>query len=481
MEDRAAAARVVLVGASAALDEARRALADAGMALRAVLDGDAALAVLRDGSVTDLVLTDRRLPDMDATALCASVRAQQGLAHVGLVVLAGDDVDGVSGEALAAGADDCVLVPFAADALLARVCSVLRLAQLGESEARLRALMAIVPGAVYRCAVDPQWTMEVISEEVEAITGYPPSDFVANACRSFASVIHPDDRARVEQAVHAATREARPFSVEYRIERADGTVGWVLERGELVRGRGGRQWLDGAIFDLTSRKRTEEELRANRARQAADEERSRIARELHDSVSQALFSMTLHARAAEIALQQVEEPSVDSAVRNVTQLRELTQAALAEMRALIFELRPDALRDEGLIEALRRHADAFAAREGIVITVESDQSRWALDADSEEQLYRLVQEALHNVVQHAAATTVTVSVRRGDLGDVLVIEVVDDGCGFDPTVARPGHLGLTTMRERAHRAGGHLELASSPGDGTTVRAGVPLTGERADA
>lgn len=458
---------VLVAGVGAAAAHVRSVLCRAGIQVRTESDGTAALAAVR-GSPPDMLVAERHLPGLDGLELCRGVRSDAELRDLYVsVVLEPTDRGTGAGEVLAAGGDDYLLEPFEPFELLAQVRTGLRLSHLGASEARLRALLVMLPGAVYRCAMDSDWTMDLISAEIEAITGYPPSDFESNARRSYASVIHPDDRAPVEQAVAAATEHGRPFSLEYRILRADGSTGWVLERGQLVRAPGGRVWLDGAIFDLTARKRTEEELRANRARQAADAERSRIARELHDSVSQALFSMTLHARAAQIALQRDASTADGPAADNVAQLRELTQGALAEMRALIFELRPDALRDEGLVSAVRKQSDALAARSGVQVTVTADLEHWTLDDLAEEELYRLVLEALNNVVKHASATRA--EVRLGRCDGARVVEVCDDGIGFDATHARPGHLGLATMRERAARAGGHFELDTAPGAGTTVR------------
>jgi PAS domain S-box-containing protein len=127
-------------------------------------------------------------------------------------------------------------------------------------EERYRTLIENIPGAVYRCSADEDWTMAFISDEIETITGYPASDYLGNAIRSFASVIHPDDAHGVSSVVEAGIREQRPYVCEYRLVRADGDVRWVHEKGQPVYGADGvTRWLDGAIFDITERKRAEEE------------------------------------------------------------------------------------------------------------------------------------------------------------------------------------------------------------------------------
>jgi signal transduction histidine kinase len=212
-------------------------------------------------------------------------------------------------------------------------------------------------------------------------------------------------------------------------------------------------------------------------------ERQRLARELHDSVSQSLFSMTMHARAAERHLAALEVDAQHPAAREVAQLRELTAGALAEMRALIFELRPGALAEEGLVAALGKQATAVTARTQIPVQVAGPAIRLELTPQVEEHLYRLTMEALHNSLKHASPSVVTVSITgpgaadqaKGDRGWVQV-DVADDGVGFDPTLPRPGHLGVGTMQDRANSIGARFEIRSAPGEGTTVTVRLPVAG-----
>lgn len=205
----------------------------------------------------------------------------------------------------------------------------------------------------------------------------------------------------------------------------------------------------------------------SQARQAATLlERTRLARELHDSVSQALFSMTMHARAAQLSMAEAGVDESGPLGRAIAELGELTRGAMAEMRALIFELRPGALAEEGLVAALRKQAAALTAREEIVITVEGPEERLELEAAVEEHLYRIVSEALHNVVKHAGADRAAVSITAEE--GMLRLVVGDDGAGFDPGSEHPGHLGLSTMAERAETIGAELAVSSARGNGTTV-------------
>ncbi len=220
--------------------------------------------------------------------------------------------------------------------------------------------------------------------------------------------------------------------------------------------------------------RVASELAEQEARRASAEaraaERTRLARELHDSVSQALFASTLRTRTAQrqLAASGAALPVVE---HELAVLGDLVSAALAEMRALIFEMRPDALADEGLVAALERQAAALRARTGMSVTVTGPPERLPLTPEAEEHLYRLTLEALNNAVKHADAGELSVHVTLAE--GVVEVTVADDGRGFDPGGHHPGHLGLVTMRERAEAVGGTLELQARPSAGTTVRCRVP--------
>jgi len=199
---------------------------------------------------------------------------------------------------------------------------------------------------------------------------------------------------------------------------------------------------------------------------AALEERQRLARELHDSVSQALYGIALGARTARTLLDR--DPA--QAVAPLDYVLQLAGAGLAEMRALIFELRPESLASEGLVAALEKQAASVRARYGIAVDAVTGEEP-AAPYTVKEALYRIAQEALHNTVKHARARRVEVRLQRHAAG--LALEVCDDGVGFDPDGAFPGHLGLHTMRERAVRLSGTLDVASAVGDGTRIRVEIP--------
>lgn len=200
------------------------------------------------------------------------------------------------------------------------------------------------------------------------------------------------------------------------------------------------------------------------AKQAAVlEERSRLARELHDSVTQALYSVMLYADAARLALAAGKQTT---ASENLVELRHLARQAMADMRLLLFQLRPPQVEKEGLAAALQTRLNAVEARAGLRINFQVD-GESTLPPAVEEELYHIAQEALTNVVKHAHAEQVTVQLRFTDQHCRLIIE--DDGVGFDPAAAQlAGGVGLRSIGERVAQIAGTLCIASVPGRGAKL-------------
>jgi signal transduction histidine kinase len=197
------------------------------------------------------------------------------------------------------------------------------------------------------------------------------------------------------------------------------------------------------------------------------EERNRMARELHDAVSQKLFGLVLNAEAASTLL--ARDPG--AAAEQVARLGELAQEALEELRGLIFELRPASLEEEGLAATLRKHVDMVQRVHGRAVELRITGAAPASDADGE--VLRIAQEALNNALRHADAERIELRLQGRD--GRLTLTVADDGVGFDPDAPglRSRRLGLTSMEERARALGGSLAVVSRPGDGTTVTLEVP--------
>jgi PAS domain S-box-containing protein len=343
-----------------------------------------------------------------------------------------------------------------------------------DAESLLSSLMENVPGAIYRAADDEIWKVQRVSDDIERITGYPASDFVDASKRTIVTVTHPDDREPVDQEIRVAIEEGRPFVLEYRILHADGGIRWVLERGVRTIDRDGVAWLDGIIFDITDRHAAEElrvereiealriaELEASRARivAAADAARHRIERDLHDGAQQRLLVASLQLHAAERAM----EHDGDAAPLLRAARAEL-DTGLAELRELARGVHPTLLTMRGLMPAVQ----ALAHRSAVPVELHDTLQR-RLEPAVETALYYTVAEALTNVDRYAGATRATVRLRQ--VGDAVEVEIEDDGRGG---ADRTRGSGLRGLEDRLGTVGGVLDVESPPGEGTRLRARVPL-------
>ncbi|MBV9920238.1 MAG: MASE1 domain-containing protein [Pseudonocardia sp.] len=224
---------------------------------------------------------------------------------------------------------------------------------------------------------------------------------------------------------------------------------------------------------VSARRRAAVELAESRQREAerAAEERQRIARDLHDSVSQTLFTLGLHTEIAKHEVARIAGAPVGPLADAIGEVAELARGALLELRASIFDLRGGAVAEQGLVAALAAHGAGLAVRHDVRVGVEGPSERLPLDPGHEELLFRIGQEAMTNAVKHSgsAAVSVRVAVEPG----AVALTVRDDGAGFDPDRSYSGHLGLELMRSRAAEAGGRLTIESAPGAGTAVRVRFP--------
>jgi PAS domain S-box-containing protein len=370
-----------------------------------------------------------------------------------------------------AGDEERVLLALAQRAALA-----LDNAELFERErlSRERLEVALEAGRMGTWDWDARANSVTWSAQLEAIHGLSPGTF-AGTFDAYLSDVHPDDLERVRTTI-ADSLWSGEHHLEYRIVWPDQSVHWVEARGRLLRDAGGEPvGLCGVCLDVTNRKLAEQErarlMQSERAAlraKTALEERQKLARELHDSVSQALYGIALGTQTALDALATDQDlTAADDAIRYVL---ELSEAGLAEMRSLIFELRPESLEAEGLIAAIERNVAAARSRHNLEVQVQLCPEP-ELTLAAKEAVYRIAQEALHNTVKHARAKMVSLRLDPDDGG--VVLEVADDGVGFDPHIAYPGHLGLVSMRERAAELGGELSIRSGPGEGARLRVRIP--------
>ncbi len=364
-------------------------------------------------------------------------------------------------EMSAFGPEDAELLKLLADQAAITLTNARLYAEVEESERRYRHLVDNSPDIVW--SVDADGSFTFFSDSLEARTGWKAEDLLGRPFTTFAN------EETMAAAVTAWERLRDEPNREQRLRLdlplPDGRVAQteVAMTGTIVEGR--FAGAHGSVRDISERERLEGDLRGQAAELAASQERAHLARELHDSVTQALFSMGLTLRTLERLLGVDDE----AARTKVGEMRELQKDALAEMRTLIFELRPSSLESEGLVQALRTHATAVQRRTGLVIVVDAEPID-RLELAAEEALYRIGQEALHNVVKHANAANATIRIAHA--GDRVRLTVTDDGGGFEADKVPRGHLGLIGMRQRVDLVGGELRVQSEPGSGTTIEATV---------
>src|SRR5690349_2337244 len=424
-------AGVLVVGA--AEPEIQSWLRAAGHLPRAVRRASQAGDALEAEQV-DLVIVDRDAAGNDAPEVCRILRDDERLGDAWLLAITVAAKGRMADSVLNAGADDYLHRPFTRAELIARTRAGLRAAQERSNDRLLRTLMENVPGAIYRSAWHADYQLEMITDEIERISGYPPANFLVSSRRTILSLIHPDDVDMVLESVAMASADSEePFQLEYRIVRDDGQVRWVLDRGQLVKGAGGRLWMDGAMFDITERRAAEEallaheveavrtaELRASRARiiEAADKARRKIERDLHDGAQQRLVSLVLDVQVAKRRL--AKDPS--DVEQFLDRLGRELQDASAELRELARGIHPAVLTERGLSAAVGALATRCTVPVEIVDPLE-DRLPPAVEATA----YFTVAEALTNVAKYAEASHAVVRLEATDAE--LVVEVSDDGIG----------------------------------------------------
>lgn len=331
-------------------------------------------------------------------------------------------------------------------------------AALRAGEEQLRILAAVTADVI--------WEFDLVAHRASysagltAVFGYEPNERTA-VPEWWQDNVHPDDRPAVIDGFTAAINgDALYWSADYRFRRADARYAYVLDRGYIIRDADGRATrVIGAMVDLTKQVELKEA-----AEQAMMEERRRLARDLHDAVTQSLYSLSLMAEAARRRVQVGDALATEEYIQR---LGELARQSLKEMRLLVYELRPSALARAGLTGAIQERLDAVERRSGMTarLTID-DVARLALDVQT--QLFHIIQEALNNTLKHATASVVRIRLQMQD-GETL-LEIADNGRGFDPDeAATGGGLGLTSMRERVEALGGHFNLDSAPGKGTIIR------------
>ena len=296
--------------------------------------------------------------------------------------------------------------------------------------------------------------------------------------------VHSDDLARLRATRDRLILGSGQYAVEeFRFRRADGTFADVVIRGHVLRDTSGRAVrMVGGMSDVTARKQAEQklaqshrQLRALSARLETlrEEERTRIAREIHDELGQMLTALKMDLRWIENRLSRPDTPpSFNPIVDRVVEASELVDATIGSVQKIAADLRPGALDTLGLATAIQHEATRFQNRTGITARVQVPEPPLQVPAPAATAVFRILQEALTNVARHAGGTQVDIDLREEK--DRLVLQVRDNGRGLrPPELDHPKSLGLLGMRERAVLLGGEMDFTNGPGGGTVVTLSLP--------
>lgn len=315
----------------------------------------------------------------------------------------------------------------------------------------------------------------ISSEGTKAVLGLPPDQEIP--LQAFLNSAHPEDRDEVCRAWQESLAAGTLYFIEHKVLLPDGMVRWVESRGHTFsRPRGGARQLIGVCMDITERKRSEEALRrlGGRLMEAQEQERIRIARELHDDICQRLALLEIELERIKFD-PELQRPALQYDMDRLTQA---TKEIGSDLQSLSHELHSSKLEILGTAAAMKSFCAEFSRQHDLEIEFTSSNVPLPLSREVSIGLYRVLQEALHNALKHSKMRSFAAQL-SGENGSVELL-VRDFGIGFDPGTATRGRgLGLISMRERINLLSGTLSIESRPMRGTTIRAVVPAEGKRA--
>jgi PAS domain S-box-containing protein len=323
------------------------------------------------------------------------------------------------------------------------------------------------------------------SDEIYCILGLPSQER-ALPRTEWRDMLHPEDWERVSLAIEEAQLGVRRYDVEYRIVRPDGEVRFIHSQGDIIRDEQGQpRRAFGIMQDITERKQAEEQLRATteqlralsaRIHSAKEEEGTRIAREIHDELGAALTSLRWDLESVDKVISESgDQPQLKVLRERIESMLRLTETTISSVRRISSELRPSILDDLGLVEAIEWQAQQFQDRMGIICRCDCSLENLDLSREQSTAVFRILQEALTNILRHAQATRVdiTTKVEAGE----FVLAIIDNGRGITENKKSGAQsLGLLGMQERAHLIGGKINITGVEGKGTMITVRVPISG-----
>ncbi|PTB20565.1 histidine kinase [Trinickia symbiotica] len=428
----------------------------------------------------DVVLLDLGLPDAQGLDTFRAFHRQAP--DLPVLVLTGLDDMSVGLLAIHEGAQDYLLKRDIEPSLLRRAIHYAierhsAAAALAASEERFQLAVRGATAGLW------DWNLQsddiYFSPQFKAILGYEDHE-LPNERRAHLDAIHPDDTGRVREALNAHLEHRRPFDVEYRLLTRSGQFRWVQSRGQAHWDVAGKPYrMVSWVIDISDRKRNEEALRTSReelkrlsghTQQVREEEKARIARELHDDLGQQLTALKM----AVTLLQQ--DLDVETSSRSSVGLRgiyTLIDGLIDSVRRISADLRPAMLDDLGLIPTIEWLIKEFSIRSGMRVTSRFDVAGVAFSRESRIEVFRIVQESLTNVARHSGATEVMVAIEHDNR--YCIVRISDNGRGAARDASPSRHsLGLLGLRERAARLHGEIRIRTAPGSGFSLTAILPL-------
>ena len=354
---------------------------------------------------------------------------------------------------------------------------------LRESEQRFREVLENSLDVSYRRNLKTD-VYDYMSPRIAELSGYRPEDMLTMTTEQIVSLIHPEDREQVVSALKEAMEQGREQEkLEYRFKHTDGSYRWFSHLIAIVKDAEGRPvYRVGSLRDITNRKNAENELKDSETRlrylsskllSAHEEERKRIARELHDSISSSLTAIKMDLGNLDEMVGEDAE-----AAESIKRLTDVTLQTMNETRAIMNALRPAMLDDLGLVTTIGAFCKSFRSIHKDIFIVQSlAVEEKDIPEDLKTVIYRMMQEAFNNIAKYSQAELVELSLSRKD--ETIELAIADNGVGFEVSEALSKAndekgVGLTSMRERAELSGGSFRIESIPGEGTTISASWPL-------
>ncbi|MBW1768140.1 MAG: PAS domain S-box protein [Deltaproteobacteria bacterium] len=348
---------------------------------------------------------------------------------------------------------------------------------LKESEKKYRLMNENIPVAVYSALPDEFSTNLFISGRIEELTGYSAKEF-SEEPKLFANIIHPKDKKYLRETIEECSKSPKDFDVEYRIITKENNIKWIRNKANPVVENKRIVQFDGFMEDITEKKNAENELRESREQlrnlsrylqSSMENERTRIAREIHDDLGQYLTALKMDLSWFKKRLPKDQAPLQEKE----KSMQKTVNTAIESIERIISNLRPGPLDDLGLTAAIEWLIGYFQNQTGIKGRYRFDQEEYMLDGERSIAIYRILQESLTNIARHSNATEVDIELYEDD--GSIVLKVTDNGTGILKSKAlHPESFGLMGMRERAYLFQGDIKIEGIPDKGTTITASIPI-------